>query len=51
MEALIVLAALACPIGMLVMMGGMMWMGHRAGSAKHDTPESPETDVRQATHA
>jgi hypothetical protein len=51
MEALVVLAALACPVGMLVMMGGMMWMGHRAESAKHDTSESTETDVREATHA
>jgi uncharacterized iron-regulated membrane protein len=50
MEALIVLAALACPIGMLVMMGGMMWMGRRAGSA-NDTPEPPETNVREATNA
>jgi hypothetical protein len=51
MEALFALAALACPIGMLAMMGGMMWMGHQAGSAKHDTPESLEPDVREPTRA
>jgi hypothetical protein len=46
-----ILLALACPLGMLAMMGGMMWMGHRAGSEKHATPEPRDTDVREATHA
>jgi hypothetical protein len=51
MEALSVLAALACPVGMLVMMGGMMWMGQRSGSTKPDTSESLETDLREASRA
>ncbi len=32
--ALLVLAALACPLGMLAMMGGMAWMAQRTGSEK-----------------
>jgi hypothetical protein len=51
MEALTVLAALACPVGMLVMMGGMMWMGYRDGSAKHGAPRSSATHPREATRA
>ena len=29
MEALLVLGILACPLGMLAMMGGMAWMARR----------------------
>ena len=34
--ALLTLAALACPLGMLVMMGGMMWMSRDSGPEKDD---------------
>ena len=35
MEAvLLAVAALACPLGMLAMMGGMMWMSRGSGSEK-----------------
>jgi hypothetical protein len=49
--ALFGLAALACPLEMLAMMGGMMWMGRRAGSQQDDRADTAATDTREATHA
>ena len=45
--ALFGLAALACPLGMLAMMGGMMWMSRRSGS---DTDDAPGTEVGEVSH-
>ena len=51
MEALLVLGALACPLGMLAMMGGMAWMARRSGPEKASTADPSPTDAREATHA
>ncbi len=45
------LLALACPLGMLAMMGGMAWMARRDGSEKPDATKPPVTDAREASHA
>ena len=49
--ALFGLAVLACPLGMVAMIGGMMWMGHRAGSQTQSAAEPGDADVREVSHA
>lgn len=49
--ALLGLAALACPLGMLAMMGGMWWMSRRSSSHEHEQTETTAVDAREATHA
>jgi hypothetical protein len=54
--ALFVLGALACPLGMLAMMGGMAWMARKTGSDKPSDADSSDTATghgraREPTHA
>ncbi len=51
METLLILCALACPVGMLAMMGGMAWMARRGGSETPGAADPPAIDAREASHA
>jgi hypothetical protein len=51
--ALLALGALACPLGMLAMMGGMAWMARKAGSPKPSETEraTGHDRTQELTHA
>jgi hypothetical protein len=51
MEAVLIVCALACPVGMLAMMGGMAWMARRGGSKEANAAGPSTTDAREASHA
>ena len=51
MEALLLLGILACPLGMLAMMGGMIWMSRRDGAEKAEGASTRPPDAREVTHA
>ena len=51
MEALLLLGILACPLGMLAMMGGMIWMSRRDGGEKAERASTPTNEAREVTHA
>ncbi len=51
MEALLIVCALACPLGMLAMMGGMAWMARRGSSETPGAADTSATDAREASHA
>lgn len=53
---LLILGALACPLGMLAMMGGMAWMARKASSRKPSEADSSDTaaghgHAQEPTHA
>lgn len=49
--ALLGLAMVACPLGMLAMMGGMAWMARRPGSEKRGAAGAAVADESEATRA
>jgi hypothetical protein len=49
--AMLGLAALACPLGMLAMMGGMAWMARRTGAEEDGAASPPASERREVTHA
>lgn len=49
--AMLGLAALACPLGMLAMMGGMAWMARRSGPERPTAADTSPTAAREASHA
>lgn len=51
MEALLIVGVLACPLGMLAMMGGMAWMARHRGSEKAEDRKHPYHPAREVTDA